>query len=70
MDNSTPWPLNTNSHRCFARRSGPRQQLLAQLYPRFIPSDPALLKAFGYGPQSVPGLLEVNRPGSNGDSIS
>lgn len=42
-----------------ALRALPHERLLAQLYPRFIPSDPALLKAFGYGPQSVPGLLEV-----------
>ncbi|MFD8391088.1 hypothetical protein ACFV2N_18285 [Streptomyces sp. NPDC059680] len=42
-----------------ALRVLPHERLLAQLYPRFIPSDPTLLKAFGYGPQSVPGLLEV-----------
>lgn len=37
----------------------PPEQTLAQLYPRFIPSAPENLKAFGYGPASVPGLLEV-----------
>ncbi|MCX4767886.1 hypothetical protein OG562_44495 [Streptomyces sp. NBC_01275] len=42
-----------------ALRALPRERLLAQLYPRFIPGDPALVKAFGYGPPSVPGLLEV-----------
>lgn len=42
-----------------ALRVLPHERLLAQLYPRFIPSDPPLLKAFGYGPPSVPGLLEV-----------
>ncbi|WP_127354109.1 hypothetical protein [Actinacidiphila soli] len=42
-----------------ALRTLPHERLLAQLYPRFIPGEPALLKAFGYGPQSVPGLLEV-----------
>ncbi|MFD8718125.1 hypothetical protein ACFV2H_08930 [Streptomyces sp. NPDC059629] len=42
-----------------ALRALPQEQLLAQLYPRFIPSEPRLLKAFGYGPRSVPGLLEV-----------
>ncbi|MFD0574479.1 hypothetical protein ACFQ0T_41195 [Kitasatospora gansuensis] len=42
-----------------AVRSLPRDQALAQLYPRFIPSEPASLKAFGYGPASVPELLEV-----------
>lgn len=42
-----------------ALRTLPRDQLMAQLYPRFIPSDPKSLKAFGYGPPSVPGLLEV-----------
>jgi hypothetical protein len=42
-----------------ALKALPRERLLAQLYPRFIPSDPARLKAFGYGPPSVPGLLEV-----------
>ncbi len=42
-----------------ALRALPHERLLAQLYPRFIPSEPALLKAFGYGPPSVPGLLEV-----------
>jgi hypothetical protein len=42
-----------------ALRVLPHERLLAQLYPRLVPSDPSLLKAFGYGPQSVPGLLEV-----------
>ncbi|MEU6774660.1 hypothetical protein [Streptomyces sp. NPDC046759] len=42
-----------------ALKTLPHEQLLAQLYPRFIPGDPASLKAFGYAPQSVPGLLEV-----------
>ncbi|MEU6226556.1 hypothetical protein [Streptomyces sp. NPDC047042] len=42
-----------------ALKALPREQLLALLHPRFIPSDPARLKAFGYGPPSVPGLLEV-----------
>ncbi|MHA6758827.1 hypothetical protein [Streptacidiphilus sp. PAMC 29251] len=42
-----------------ALRALPREQLLAQLYPRFIPGDPANVKAFGYGRPSVPGLLEV-----------
>lgn len=42
-----------------ALRALPREQLLAQLYPRLIPGDPATLKAFGYGRPSVPGLLEV-----------
>lgn len=42
-----------------ALKTLPHERLLAQLYPRFIPSDPASLKAFGYAPQSVPGLLEV-----------
>jgi hypothetical protein len=42
-----------------ALRTLPHEQLLSKLYPRFIPSDPAYLKAFGYGPPSVPGLLEV-----------
>ncbi len=43
-----------------ALRALPRERLLAQLFPRFIPGgDPARLKAFGYGPRSVPGLLEV-----------
>lgn len=42
-----------------ALRALPHERLLAQLYPRFIPSDPTLLKALGYGPPSVPGLLEV-----------
>ncbi|MFF3918479.1 hypothetical protein ACFYZB_34400 [Streptomyces sp. NPDC001852] len=42
-----------------ALRVLPHERLLAQLYPRFIPSEPALVKAFGYGPRSVPGLLEV-----------
>jgi hypothetical protein len=37
----------------------PREQLLSRLYPRFIPTDPQSRKVFGYGPQSVPGLLEV-----------
>ncbi|MFJ9381502.1 hypothetical protein [Streptomyces sp. NPDC101455] len=42
-----------------ALKALPHEQLLAQLCPRFIPSDATLLKAFGYGPPSVPGLLEV-----------
>ncbi|MFE9809310.1 hypothetical protein [Streptomyces sp. NPDC005548] len=36
-----------------------RDHILARLRPRFIPGEPKLLKAFGYGPRSVPGLLEV-----------
>ncbi|MDQ0930522.1 hypothetical protein [Streptomyces turgidiscabies] len=42
-----------------ALKALPREELLARLHPRFIPGEPRLLKAFGYGPPSVPGLLEV-----------
>jgi hypothetical protein len=42
-----------------ALKALPREQLLTQLYPRFIAEDPTTLKAFGYGLPSVPGLLEV-----------
>ncbi|MET7286942.1 hypothetical protein [Streptomyces sp. NPDC005573] len=42
-----------------ALKTLPRERILAQLYPRFIPSDPARLKAFAYGSRPVPGLLEV-----------
>ncbi|MFF6805542.1 hypothetical protein [Streptomyces sp. NPDC012616] len=42
-----------------ALKALPREQVLTRLHPRFIPGEPRLLKAFGYGPPSVPGLLEV-----------
>ncbi|MGQ4360272.1 hypothetical protein [Streptomyces sp. SAS_272] len=42
-----------------ALKALPHEQLLTRLHPRFIPGEPRLLKAFGYGPPSVPGLLEV-----------
>ncbi|MFI1508708.1 hypothetical protein [Streptomyces sp. NPDC020597] len=62
------WPALVNTHvdRVVRALDGPQalkalphEQVLARLHPRFIPGGPRLLKAFGYGPPSVPGLLEV-----------
>jgi hypothetical protein len=65
---SRSWPALVDTHvdRVVRALDGPRalealphEQLLARLRPRFIPGEPRLRKAFGYGPPSVPGLLEV-----------
>ncbi|MCX5263175.1 hypothetical protein [Streptomyces sp. NBC_00199] len=62
------WPALVDQHVDRAVRSMdgpqalkalPHEQVLTRLHPRFIPGEPRLLKAFGYGPPSVPGLLEV-----------
>ncbi|MFB9366872.1 hypothetical protein [Kitasatospora albolonga] len=62
------WPALVNEHvarvvRSVAARQAPpalpREELLTRVHPRLVTSDPASLKAFGYGPRSVPGLLEV-----------
>ncbi|GAA0677161.1 hypothetical protein GCM10010193_33030 [Kitasatospora atroaurantiaca] len=62
------WPALVNEHvarvvRSVVDQQTPqalsREELLARIHPRLVTSDPASLKAFGYGPRSVPGLLDV-----------